>query len=95
MVDYRDSPAFAALVQLASRLTFEIPLQPAAVLRAQMLVQLLQDQFQLADLSGAAQGDVLHSNVNASQPGCTNQGSINSTTGVARDVCEFTTLMWT
>lgn len=88
-------PNFCCLSLVAVWLTFAIPLEPAAVLRAQLLVQLLQDQFQLVDLSGAGQGDLLHRNVNASQPGCTNQGARIFTTGLSRDVFGLTTLIWT
>lgn len=88
-------PTFAALVLLAIWLTFEIPLEPTAVLWAQLLVQLLQDQFQLVDLSSAAQGDLLHRDVNACQPGCTNQGAIISTAGLSRYVFGLTALLWT
>lgn len=57
------APTFAAVFKLAVWLTFEIPL---AVLQTQMLVQLRQDQFQLTDLSSAAQGDLLHWDANTS-----------------------------
>lgn len=49
--------------QLAAWLTFDVPLDAAAVLQAQSLVQLLQDHLQLVDLSHAGQGHLLHRQV--------------------------------
>lgn len=49
--------------QLAAWLTFDVPLDAAAVLQAQSVVQLLQDYLQLVDLSHAGQGHLLHGQV--------------------------------
>jgi len=57
----------------AAWLTFDVPLDLAVVLQAQSLVQLLQDQSQLAYLSRAGQRHLLHGHIHPGQPGCGDQ----------------------
>lgn len=64
---------FVCEAQSAAWLTFDVPFDLTAVLRAQSLVQLLHDYFQLADLSCAGQRYLFHIQMHVGQPGWRNQ----------------------